>query len=74
MITGKGREELNNAFVFEKVGLMSSRIETMAYKMDFDIYQKSGKVILNVSLIGKADFKRALEIMAEVFKSNLSTG
>ena len=74
MITGKGREELSNAFVFDKVGLMSSRIETMAYRMDFDLYQKSGKVILNVSLINKADFKKALEIMSPVFKAKLSTG
>ena len=74
MITGKGREEVNNAFVFDKVGLMSSRIETMAYKMDFDLYQKSGNVILNVSLINKTDFKKAVAIMTEVFKANFSTG
>lgn len=74
MITGKGREELNDSLVFEKVGLMSSRIESMAYKMDFDLYEKTGSVILNISLFKKGDFKKALEVMSRVFEKKLTTG
>lgn len=74
MITSKGLEELGNALVFDKVGFMSSRIETMAYKMDFDLEKKSGGVILNLSFFRKKDFKKALKMMAGVFKSGFATG
>ena len=74
MITSKGREELNNALVSEKVGLVSSRIENMAYKMDFDLYKKSGRVILNISFFHKNDFKKVLKVMTEVFAKKLGTG
>ncbi len=74
MITSKGMEELGNALVSDKIGLMSSRIETMSYQMDFDIYEKTDRVLLNVSLIKKDDFGRALKIMSEVFKKKLATG
>jgi repressor of nif and glnA expression len=33
MITSKGMEELSEALVFEKVGLMSAKIETKTYRM-----------------------------------------
>lgn len=74
MITDKGKEELGNALVSDKVGLVSSKIETMAYKMDFDLYKKSGSVILNISLFNKNDFGQALKVMADVFKHKLGTG
>ncbi|MDD5594574.1 MAG: NrpR regulatory domain-containing protein [Candidatus Margulisbacteria bacterium] len=74
MITSKGMEELGNALVSDKIGLMSSRIETMAYKMDFDLYEKQGRVLLNISLIKKSDFNSALKVMSEIFKKKLTTG
>ena len=74
VITNKGMEELGNALVSDKVGFMSSRIENMAYQMDFDIYEKTGRTILNLSFIEKQDFSRALKAMAPVFKKKLATG
>jgi repressor of nif and glnA expression len=73
MITSKGMEELDEALAFDKVGFMSSRIETMAYKMDFDLYRKEGSVILNLSFFSKRDFGHALEAMAPVFTKKYST-
>ena len=74
VITSKGLEELSESFVFEKVGFMSSKIDSMSYKMDFDLYKKTGKVILNVSFFAKSDLNKALKMMKPVFKSKLSTG
>lgn len=73
MITGRGIEELSEALVFEKVGLMSSKIESMAYKMDFDLEKREGQVILNLSFFNKKDFKRAVSAMAPVFEKKIST-
>lgn len=74
MITSKGREELSNALVAEKVGFMNSRIETLAYQMDFDIYKRTGRVIMNISFFKKKDLKPALKIMKEIFDEKLGTG
>lgn len=74
VITSKGMEELGDALVFDKVGYMSSRIDTLAYRMDFDLEKKSGQVIINLSLIHKSDFSKALGIMKAVFKNKLATG
>jgi len=74
IITSKGMEELGNAMVFEKVGFISSRIDTLAYQMDFDLEKMSGQVILNVSLFHKSDFPKALGIMKTVFSHKLTTG
>lgn len=74
VITSKGMEEIGNALVFDKVGFMSSRIDNLAYQMDFNLEEKSGRVILNLSLIHKRDFPKALEIMKTVFKGKLATG
>ena len=74
VITDKGIEELGNAMVFDKVGFMNSRIDNMSYQMDFDLEKKSGRVILNLSLIRKTDFSKALKIMAPIFTKRLTIG
>ena len=71
IITDKGKEELNNALVSDKVGMIASKIDELSYRTTLDADTKSGDVILNVSLIRKGDFKKALEIVKEVFKSEL---
>jgi len=74
MLTEKGIEELENSMISEKIGLVSSRIESLSYMMDFDLEEKTGKVISNLTLIDKNDFKPALKIMAKVFKKNFCMG
>jgi len=71
IITDKGKEELNNALVSDKVGMIASKIDELSYRTTLDAETKSGDVILNISLIREADFQDALEIVKEVFKSEL---
>jgi len=70
-ITDKGREELDNALVSDKVGMVDSRIDELSYRTTFDLETKSGDVILNVSLIRKSDFQKALDIVSEVSKAKI---
>lgn len=70
-ITEKGREELSNALVSDKVGMVASRIDELSYRTTFDLETKSGEVILNVSLIRKDDFKKALDVVKEVSKARM---
>jgi repressor of nif and glnA expression len=71
-ITQKGREELSQALVSEKVGFVISKIEAFSFMSDFDISTKEGKVILNVTFFPKSVFNDALKIMKTVFASKYS--
>ena len=70
-LTEKGREKLANAPVFDKVGMIASKIDDLSYKTTFDLETKTGDIILNVSLIQKKDFQKAIDIVKEVCKSKL---
>jgi repressor of nif and glnA expression len=70
-ITDKGREELANARVSDKVGMIDSKIDELSYRTTFVPEMESGDVILNVSLIHKEDFEKALGIVKKVSKANL---
>lgn len=70
-ITEKGREELNNALVSDKVGMVAGRIDELSYLTTFDLEAKSGNVILNVSLIRKHDFHKAMDIVKEISEANI---
>ena len=68
-ITQKGREELAQSHVPEKVGFVISRMETLSYMTSFDIDKQEGDIILNVSYIHEKDLKDALRVMKPVYKS-----
>ncbi len=70
MITEKGREELNNSFVSEKVGFIISKIDTLSYMTNLDLDRMTGQVILNISFFPKKHFPQALRIMKPVFASD----
>lgn len=73
-ITPKGLEELANALVSDKVGMVSSKIDDLSYRTDFDLDTRCGKIILNLSLIKKEDFPNAIHIAKEAFDSGISVG
>ena len=73
-ITERGLEELSTARAFEKVGFLSAKIDQMTYKMDFDPTQKSGTVVLNVSLIERDQLPRAAPLMSRVFAAGYAMG
>ncbi|PMQ01706.1 MAG: hypothetical protein CBR30_04685 [Dictyoglomus sp. NZ13-RE01] len=67
VITEKGKEELKNALISDKIGFINSKISTLAFQTTIDISNGKGNVILNISYIPKAKLKKALSIMKEVF-------
>lgn len=69
MITQKGKEELSQALVSEKVGFISSKIETLSYLTNLDLEKMEGDIILNVSFIPEDKLKEAIKIMKGVFSS-----
>jgi len=69
MITRKGKEELSQALVSEKVGFVISKIETLSYLTNLDLEKNEGDIILNVSYFPEEKLKDALRIMKPVFSS-----
>jgi len=69
MITQKGRDELSQALVSEKVGFVISKIETFSYLTNLDLEKNEGDIILNVSYFPEEKRKEALRIMKPVFSS-----
>jgi len=71
VITDKGRDELSNALVSDKIGMIAGRIDELSYQTNFDLETKSGNVILNVSLIRKSEFQKAMDIVKEVSEAGI---
>ncbi|MDH7568539.1 MAG: NrpR regulatory domain-containing protein [Armatimonadota bacterium] len=69
VITEKGREELENALVSDKLGFVQSRIEALAYRTTFQIESGQGNVLLNASLLPRNRFAECVEIMRPVFRA-----
>jgi repressor of nif and glnA expression len=69
MITPKGKEELSQSLVSDKVGFIISKIETLSYLTNLDLEKGEGDIILNVSLFPEERLKEALKVMKPVFSS-----
>jgi len=69
LITERGREEIENAGVSDRVGFVISKIDSLAYQSSFDMDTKRGKIILNISYIPEKSFPEALNIMRDVFRA-----
>jgi repressor of nif and glnA expression len=69
LITQKGKDELSQSLVSEKVGFVISKIETFSYLTNLDLEKKEGDIILNVSFFPEKKLKEAIKIMRPVFES-----
>lgn len=73
-ITNNGLIELSKAKVYDKIGFLSAKIDQMSYKMDFNLAKKTGKVVVNLSLIDKKEIKKAYPLMIKVFNAGFAMG
>ena len=70
-ITPLGLEELGSALVHDKVGLVISKIELLAYQTTFNLRTGKGQVPMNSTLFPQDVFVDALEAMADTFMAGL---
>jgi len=73
-ITAKGKGELKSAFVINKVGFIASKIDTLAYQMDFSLRKQKGRIILNLSSMHKQYFYKANQQIQKVFHADMGMG
>ena len=73
VLTDKGMAEVKSALVKDKVGFANSKIETLSFRTTFDCEKRSGLVPINVSILSKSDFERALKVIQPVFDAGFCT-
>jgi HTH-type transcriptional regulator, global nitrogen regulator NrpRI len=73
-ITARGKDEVRSAFVFDKVGFIAAKIDALTYQMSFSLRKSTGNIILNFSVLDRADLPRALPYLQAVFKAGLGMG
>ncbi|MBN2342544.1 MAG: DUF128 domain-containing protein [Deltaproteobacteria bacterium] len=56
MITAAGSQECQKSRVLERVGYLSSKIDAMSYKMNFDLDTCEGTVLADVSVVPLTEF------------------
>lgn len=69
VITERGKDELHNALVGDRVGFIISRIERLMCDTTFDTGTKQGTVIINMSIIDKNDLGRTMGILKHVIRN-----
>lgn len=75
IITEEGKHEADASRVLEGIGLLSGKIDAMAYRMDFDPVSRRGSVVINVSLIPLSEFTDTRRTLIEkVFAKGYSMG
>lgn len=73
-ITEKGRKELENSRIIEKVGYLAAKIDQLTYQMDFNLARQKGTVIINISILAFNQITSAASLMSEVFKAGYAMG
>jgi len=75
VITDKGKREASTSRVMERIGLLSGKIDAMAYRMDFDPALRRGSVVVNVSVVPLKEFTdERRELIEKVFSKGYSMG
>ena len=74
-ITDRGMSEADDARVLERMGFLSGKIDTMAYRMDFNPETCSGQVVLNLSLVRPGDITpERRRLIGKVFAKGYAMG
>ena len=60
IITDAGLNELKTARVFDKVGFLTAKIDQMTYRMNFDLKNREGTVVINISILDRDQLKKTI--------------
>ena len=74
LITDKGRIELKSTQLMNRVGYMSTKIDTMTYRMDFDLALRRGSVVVNMAIVGREILLSRLGNINRVFDQGYAMG
>lgn len=70
-IAPKGHQELQDSLVFDRIGYVISKIETLSFQTTFDPDRLEGKVIVNTAFIPMKQMEEARKIIESVLNSGI---
>jgi len=73
-ITPLGEEEVAHAFVAEKVGFISAKVDQLTCQMTFQPRRRTGTIILNLSTVPADRIREAAREITAVFDAGLGMG
>jgi len=73
-ITELGLAELDSANTIERVGFLSAKIDRMTYRMNFDLTNKSGTAVVNITLVEPKQLTPCVHMMSKVFEEGYAMG
>jgi len=73
-ITDKGRLELRQGFVSQRVGFIINKMNNLSFLMDFEPETLMGSVVLNISLVPDESVASALDLVERVVRSPYTLG
>jgi len=72
VLTTLGKRELNDALVDDRIGFVNTLIEEYMYKTTFDPESRLGDVVVNASLVNKAELEAVLAVLGRAFDAGLT--
>ena len=73
-ISKAGLCELDASGIMERVGFLSAKIDQMTYRMNFDLDNRSGTVVINFTLVKPDDLLSCAEKIKQVFAQGYTMG
>ena len=74
-ITESGLREASESRVLQRIGFLTGKIDTMAYRMDFDPATGAGSVVINFSLVPSAAITaERMRLIGRVFSKGYAMG
>lgn len=71
-LTALGKRELNDALVDDRIGFVNTLIEEYMYRTTFDPGNRQGDVIVNMSMVKKANLEEVLAVLGRAFDAGLT--
>lgn len=73
-LTAKGRAEVEQGAVIERMGFISAQIAELNYRMGFSLRSGMGTLVVNTTLLSAKDEIAAVDIVRPVFAARLGMG
>lgn len=67
-ITEQGLTELDSTGTVERVGFLSAKMDRMTYLTDFDVTNRSGSVVVNITLVEPKALAKRIDLICRVFE------
>jgi len=73
-ITARGREEVSQTNAMARMGIVAAKVDSLGYKMSFDVVAGKGTIIINVSFVDAGDFGPTIKEIQLIVDRGYSIG